>query len=124
MSFPIKVSTTAPVDAETTTLFDTTTAFGLGSFRHLQSVLKRISFGTHNSHSGTLNASRSIDGGTNWRVYSTQAIAASAANTISGPYDFLVDTYLDWKLEWVNGGTTQTTWRPEMQGHPDRVPGT
>jgi hypothetical protein len=120
-SFVISTVTTAPTDGNTVVLFDSTT-LGRGYFRHMP--VKRISFGVHNSHAGTLNAYRSTDFGANWRLYDTRAVVASPANEISGPYDYLVDTFLDWKLEWVNGGTTQTTWRPEMHGHENREPGT
>mgnify|MGYP001588592998 CR=1 FL=1 len=122
-SFTIKVSTTAPVDAESTTLFDSTVAFGLGGFRHLP--IKRISFAVNNSHAFTLIAKRSINGGTTWTTFSSIAVAgAPSAGTITGPYDYLVDTFLDFQLIVTNGGTTQTTWTPEMHGHEDRVPGT
>lgn len=124
-SFPIKVDTTAPTDSDTSTLFDTTTAFGTGVFQNLNRYVKRISFAVNNSHAFTLLAQRSTNGGTTWTTYSSTAIAgAPAANTITGPYDFLVDTYQDWRLRVTNGGTTQTTWTPEMHGHEDRVPGT
>lgn len=119
----IAVSTTAPVDAETTVLFISTTAFGNAKMlRHLG--IKRISFAVEHSHAGTLTAYRSSNSGTSWDVYNVQTVGVPAANNISGPYDYLVDTFDDWKLEWTNGGTTQTTWRPEMHGHMDRQPGT
>lgn len=122
-SFTIKVDTTAPTDGNTTTLFDSTVAFGgAGRMRHLP--VARISFATNNSHTGTLLAQRSIDGGTNWTTYNSTAVAVPAANTISGPYDYLIDTYHEFRLRWTNGGTTQATWTPEMKGHENRQPGT
>lgn len=124
MGFPIKIDTTAPTGANTTTIFDSTTAFGVGYFKHLHHCLKRISFTVLNDQTGTLLAQRSTDGGTTWTTYSSTAVAIPAANTVSGPYDYLVDTYHDWRLRWTNGGSNQTTWTPEMHGHEDRVPGT
>ena len=121
MSFVIKVSTTAPVDAETTVLFDSTTAFGIGVMRNLP--LKRISFAVNNSHSFTLIGKRSINDGTTWTTFYSTTFAAPAASTITGPVDFLVDTYEDFQLSVTNGGTTQTTWTPEMHGHEERVAG-
>lgn len=122
-SFTIFVSTTAPVDAETTTLFNSVTAFGgAGRMRHLP--IARISFGVNTSHGGTLNAQESIDGGTTWRTFDSQVFAAApAANTIHGPVDYLIDVYHEFRLQWVNGGTTQTTWEPMLKGHENRQPG-
>lgn len=121
-SFVIAVSQVAPTDSDTSTLFDSTTAFGIGAMRTLP--IKRISFAVNNSHAGTLLGQRSINDGTTWTTFSSTSVAAPSANTISGPYDFLIDTYEDFRLRWTNGGTTQTTWTPEMHGHEDRVPGT
>jgi len=122
MGFNIAVSTTAPTDSNSVTLFDSTTAFGAGRMQYLP--LARISIGFQNSHAGTLIVQRSSDGGTSWRTFSSTAVAASASNTISGPYDILVDTENDVKILWTNGGTTQTTWTPVLKGHETRVPGT
>lgn len=114
-SFTIAVGGGTPgADANTYVLFDSPTAFGAKVMRSLG--VSRIIFGVKNSQAGTLNASRSIDGGVTWTVYDTRAVAIAAANTISGPFDYLVDTYKDWKLEWVNGGVAQGTWLPEMTG--------
>ena len=121
-SFVVAISTTAPVDAETTTLFTTTTAFGTGAFRNLP--IARFSFSVKNSHGFTLIADRSINDGTTWTTYFSQAYAAAASDAITGPVDFLVDTFEDWRLRVTNGGTTQTTWTPEMHGHENRAPGT
>jgi len=117
----IAVSATAPTDSNDTTLLDTTTAFGPYALPF--SGIKRISFSAEHSHSGTLKAYRSTNGGTTWDQYDERSVAAPGATTISGPFDYLVDTFKAWKLVWTNGGTTQTTWRPEMKGHPDRAPG-
>ena len=122
-SFTIFVSTTAPTDSNTTTLFDSTSAFGgAGRMRHLP--VARISFGVNNSHAGTLLGQESIDGGTTWRTFSSTPVGVPAASTISGPYDFLIDTYHEFRLRWTNGGTTQTTWEPMLKGHENRQPGT
>lgn len=118
-----KISTTAPTGSTTTTLWDSTVALGVGQMRH--SPIRRLSFGVENSHTGTLKAYMSVDGGANWyQVEGDKAVAAAAADDISGPYDYLIDTYSDFKLEWVNGGTTQTTWVPICKGNEKREPGT
>ena len=117
----ISFSTTAPTDSDDTTLFDSTTALGVGVLPI--SGIKRISFSVENSHTGTLKAYRSIDKGVTWDLYDQQSVTVPTATTISGPYDYLVDVHPEWKLVWTNGGTTQTTWRPSMAGHEDRAPG-
>lgn len=120
-SFDIAVSSTAPTDSDTTTLFNSETSWGLNCLSALD--VKRISFGVRNSHAGTLKAYEKSDG-TNWRQFDSQSVGAAASTAISGPYDYLIDTYKNFKLDWVNGGTTQTTWDPVMHGHENRVPGT
>lgn len=121
-SFTIACPTALPGISATVVIFDSTAAFGPKQLRHVP--LARISFAVMNSHTGTLKASRSSNGGTNWDVFDSRAVTVPASNTISGPYDYLIDTYEDFKLEFVNDGTAQTTWRPELKGHENRQPGT
>ncbi len=121
-SFFIAMSTTAPLDAATTTLFNSVDALGARQLRHVP--FARLSLAVENSHAGTIEASFSNDGGANWDVYDSRAVTAAGAGVISGPYDYLIDTYDDFRLRWINGGTTQTTWRPVMRGHENRQPGT
>lgn len=119
------ISTTAPVDAETTTLFNSVTTYG-ASVLPLTGI-SRLQFTVENSHSGTLKLYRSTNGGTNWdqAAGGDLAVAAAGATDVSGPYDYLIDAYVDVKLDWVNGGTTQTTWRPSLTAVVgDRAKGT
>jgi hypothetical protein len=119
--FSIAVSGGTPANTDTVVLFNSVTAFGQGVFRTLG--IKRISFGVENSHAGTLKAYRSTNHGTNWdQVEGDLAVGVAAAADISGPYDYLVDTHLDWKLEFTTSAT-QTTWRPNLMAHHDRQPG-
>lgn len=120
-SWSFIVSQVAPIDSATTTLFDSTVAFGVDVMRHLP--FARISIGFNNSHAFTLNAAESTDKGVTWRVFSATAVGVPAANTISGPYDFLVDIYHEVRFQIVNGGTTQTTWEVICRGHENRQPG-
>jgi hypothetical protein len=121
-SFAIAVSGGTPANTDTVVLFNSVTAFGTGGFRHNKPA--RISFAVENSHSGTLKAYRSTNSGTNWdQVADDIAVAVATSTDINGPYDFLVDTYLDFKLEFTTSAT-QTTWRAELHGHNDRQPGT
>ncbi len=113
---------TPGADSNTYVLFSSVSAWGAKGLP--MTGIQRLVFSLKNSHSGTLNAYMSVDGGTNWDQLDTQAVAAPAAGAISGPYDYLVDPYLDFKLEWVNGGSAQTTWRPVLVGVQDRSVGT
>jgi hypothetical protein len=104
---------TPGADSNDYTLFDSTVCFGVPGKK--STTLKvhditRIVFSVKNSQAGTLTASFSKDSGTTWTAYDVRAVAAAAANTISGPYDYLVDPYPDWKLVWTNGGSAQATW--------------
>lgn len=111
---------TPGADANTYKLFDSIVCFGTGTAGDARNAglaahdINRIEFSVKNSQAGTLNASYSQDKGTTWTVYDTRAVAAAAANTISGPFDYLVDFAPDWKLEWVNGGSAQGTWLPAI----------
>lgn len=95
-------------------MFDSTVAF-YSSTLHAHDI-SRIEFSLKNSHLGTLTAYMSQDKGTTWTAYDVKAVAAAAANTINGPYDYLVDPFADWKLVWTNGGSAQTTWIPALTG--------
>ncbi len=99
---------TAPTDSNTVTLFDSTTLWpgGNGMQNH---HISRAAFAFSQSHNSTLKAYRSIDGGTTWKQVGGD-IALTATTTDLNRRDFLVDDlYPDFKLDWVNGGTTQTT---------------
>lgn len=100
---------TAPTGSATTVIFDSTTV-GSGWFlRHVGA--NRFETVIQNDQTGTLKAYWSDNKGTNWNQYDSQAVAIPAANTSSGPYDYHLDAFKDFKLEWVNGGTNQATWR-------------
>lgn len=99
---------TAPTDSNTVTLFDSTTAFpgGNGMQNH---HISRAAFAFSNSHAATLKAYRSINGGTTWKQVGGDIVLA-ATTTDLNRRDFLADDiYPDFKLDWENGGTTQTT---------------
>lgn len=124
MSFTIALPTAAlalPTGAASIDLFNSVTAFGAKQLRHIP--MKRISFAVEHDQAFTLTAQRSIDGGTNWDTFDVQTVAV-VANTIGGPFDYLIDTYEDVKLFMTNGGVDQTVWRPELHGiESTRQPG-
>lgn len=124
MSFKIGLPTaalSAPAGGATVELFNSVTAFGAGVLSFLP--LKRIQFSAEHDQTFVLNGYRSTNGGTNWDQTFTQSLPV-VANTIAGPIDVLIDGFSDFKLEAVNGGTPQGTWRPELRGIEDtRNPG-
>lgn len=119
MSFTIAVPAAAqalPTGTDTVEIFNSVTAFGARQLRHLP--IKRLSFGVEHDQDFTLTAAVSSDGGTNWDTFDVQNVTV-VANTIAGPFDYLIDTYDDVKLTVTNGGVDQTTWRPFLKGHED-----
>jgi hypothetical protein len=75
-----------------------------------------------NSGAGTLNLYASNDRGANWTQIDTTAVPASAGG-IANPYEALVESLTDWKVEWVNtAAAAQTTWFLDMSLEPQRAP--
>jgi hypothetical protein len=104
----VGISQTAPTDSDTTTLFSSMTTWPLGNGMALNHI-SRAAFAFSNSHAATLKAYRSIDKGTTWKQVGGDIVLA-ATTTDLNRRDFLTDDiYPDFKLDWVNGGTTQTT---------------
>lgn len=105
---------TPGADANTYTLFDSTAlGMGAGAVANMLGA-ERLLLRLQNSHSGTLFAEESPDGGITWnQVYPNTAVAAPAAGA-TNDYDFLIDAYKDFRVRWTNGGSAQTTWRLRM----------
>ena len=100
-------------DANTYPLFNSTTwTLGPGCLPQWGS---RLLFTLDNSQAGTLKAYRSSDKGVSFhQVQNNIAVAAAPAGDVSGPYDFEIDAHPDFKLDWVNGGVAQATWKPTI----------
>lgn len=122
--------TALPTTSETVVLFATAPTFtagvsdgrGFGRKHELQRMrVHRVLLDLTNSHNGTLRAFQSQDRGKTWvQVAPDIAVAASAASS-TNQVDFLVEPYPDWKLVWVNGATTQTTFTVNVVGVDQRV---
>jgi hypothetical protein len=80
-----------------------------------ESKIRRIVVGLINDQAGTLKEYISPDRGVTWTQISSTAVAAIAANS-QNIYDFLVEHYSDWKLEWTNGAAAQTTFTVNIVG--------
>ncbi len=118
----VKVISAAPGgDSNTYNQFNSTVTFGAPTASNSASTtlmahgISRLEFRVANNAAGTLKFYTSTDGGTNWdQTGGDITVAASTSTDINGPYDFLLDPYKDCKLDWVNGGSAQTTWRPNV----------
>lgn len=98
---------TPGADSNTYTIFDSTVAFTGGLDAH---DISRLEFSLNNSASGTRKAYFSQDKGVTWTLYDSTAVSAYSSPTAAGPFDYLLDPYKDFKLDWANGGSAQTTW--------------
>lgn len=122
MSESLKVAVVASTpggDSNTYVMFDSTVSFGVGIDGDPRNAtlrahdISRVTFSVKNSQAGTLRAYMSSNKGTNWDQFGNDiAVPIPSATDISGPYDFLVDTYGDVRISWINGGVAQATWRP------------
>jgi hypothetical protein len=100
-----------PTGANTVVLLNTFTA--LGVFLAVAGV-SRLEFSVKNDQAGTLRLFKSNDGTTWDQTEGDVAVAIPAAGDVSGPYDFLVENYPYIRLDWINGGVSQTVWRPAL----------
>jgi hypothetical protein len=121
------VDTALPTGANTVVLLATAPpsagvagAFTFGNGFQMLGI-HRILVALTNSQAGTLKAYQSLDRGATWvRIVPDTAVAAAAANS-ENIYDFLVEPYADWKVEWTNGGVDQTVFRVNIIGEGQRV---
>ena len=109
-----------PGNAEVVSLFDSVNLFpaagfiGMLGMKRLQIDLAHDQAGTLKWYKTQVRGLTSVDGvgssaTTVWTQIGSLAVAAPAANT-SDQFDFLVEEYADFKLEWTNGATPQTLW--------------
>lgn len=91
---------TAPTDSNTIVLFDSTVAWP-AKRQHQYAGIRRFNWHIRRSHNGTVRLRKSDDRGANWSTVSDTGDAEGS---------FEVHRYDDFQVQWVNGGTTQTTW--------------
>ena len=114
------LGTALPIDATTENLFSTVVAAPDTPNFLASADIHRVVVRLKNDQAGTLKTYRSSDRGTNWSQVSQTSVAA-AASTASNDYDFLVEGYRDFKIDWLNGGVTQTTFAPDISLISDRA---
>lgn len=106
----------APGNNALVKLFDSTTMFGAEACKAISNFgMSRleVSFLSVNQASAALGLIpyASSNGGTNWDQTATGlSIPASSAGTVS-TFDYDIDIYDDFKLEYTAGATGPTTWR-------------
>lgn len=105
-----------PTASNAYTLFDSSTN------GYLNAGIKRVAVTIYHDEAGTLVASVKMPSG-QWRVYYSEPATGSTSTALTGPVDFLVDTFDAWKLEWVNGGVDQTVFEVSMHGLESRLVG-
>lgn len=112
-----------PTGSNTITLFNSFTAFK--GVPLSVCGLHRLSFASKNDQAYTLRMYElTIDGATADQIGGDLAVTASAATDVSGPFDYIIDGFAHVRLDLVNGGVTQGTWRPMLTLLSDRTRGT
>lgn len=110
-----------PGNAETVNIFSTVVAFpGANMIQSME--IHRFYLGIVNDQAGTLKAYKSSNRGVTWTQIDSQAVAA-AAGSAENRSDWLIDPYADWKLDWLNGATPQTTFLVDAALQGERTVG-
>lgn len=114
-----------PGNAEVVSLFDTVNMFPSMASALPGFHMKRLQLDILHDQAGTLKWYKTQSRGltsvtgagssatTVWLQIGTLAVAAPAANT-TDTFDFLVEEYADFKLEWTNGATPQTVFSVDV----------
>jgi hypothetical protein len=102
------VAEVAPTLSTTTVLFDSNSAFQ-GSPLDVNDIVRYIATIT-NSAAGTINVYKSQDAVT-YDLWQQTPVPIPTAPAVANTYDFAVDGLRHIRVDWVNGGVTQTTWR-------------
>jgi hypothetical protein len=104
---------TAPTGANTVVLFNSFVAL-LGTTLDTHDLVRYI-LTVDNNQAGTVNVYRSDDGVT-FYLNTQRAVPIPTGPLIdSGPLDFAIDGLKYIRVDWVNGGVTQTTWHPQQE---------
>lgn len=115
----IKYSGATPgADSGTYNLYDSTSGTGSGARQFGANGCHVFILDLKNSQAGTLKIykgsyPRDTAGATTYSQIEQFTVPA-APTAESNKYEFLVEPYSDWKLDWVNGGAAQVTWLVDM----------
>ena len=111
----IKYTGTAlPTDSDTFVLFDSTTLLPTSKAQGVLQAcgIRRFNWGFLCSHDGVLELDSTDDGGVTWRHVTEVNVDGGTATTRRGSFD--VENFQGFRVRWVNGGTTQTTFEPDL----------
>lgn len=107
-----------PADSDTEPMFTTIGMGGAGWTQ--QAGIKKFLLRLNNDQAGTVKAYKSENRGVTW-VQVDEAAVAIASATVDNKYELVVETFLDWKVDWVNGGVTQTAFGPTIALSTERT---
>lgn len=117
--FPTKITTddsVLPTGSGDTVLFTTSTL--CTGKRQLQSGgISKFAYNIKHDENGSIRVESSKDRGVTWVAEETIVLAAGAS---SSKGDVLIETFDDWRIIWVNGGTDQTVWVTNLALADDR----
>lgn len=112
----VKYSGTTPgADVNTYNLYNSVNDGGAAGFA--MKGIHIVMLDIKNAAAGTLKAYKGSARDTIGAVTYSQIEQFSVpipASTESNKYEFLVEPYSDWKLDWVNGGAAQSTWLVDL----------
>lgn len=112
---------TPGADANTYPIFNSVTAF-TGASMAQNNGLKRLYGAINNVQDGTLKLYYSLDRGVNWVQAGGDMAATAAGATVVTEYDFNIESFPDFKLDFVNGGSAQTGWSVTITLSGERAP--
>lgn len=99
-------------DSNTYVLFSSVTAFPGKRYPGMHGYKRFVVSVRHNNATATvMNLYKSTNRGVNWFLIGT---FSAASTTVDDVFDCLVEHLDDFKVEWVNGGTAQTTFIVSM----------
>lgn len=115
------IGSALPGNAETVNIFSSVVA--LNGKRMAQGAgLHRLIVDIKHDQTGTMKFYVSANRGVTWdQIYDSGVIAAPAA-TSSTIRDFAFEPYDDFKLDWLNGATPQTTFNVRVALTDERAP--
>ena len=101
------IGATPGADTDDYVIFDSTVSMPNGGLTIGDT--KRVLISISHNADGTLKEYKSSDGGTTWiQIAADDAI--TAVSNVDTFKEYQVQPYVDYKVEWTNGNSAQTTW--------------
>ncbi len=113
-------SYTLPVPGADSNAYVLYSTVGYGSaYFHQMGGNHRVRIDVAHTQNGTFNLYKSRDKGVTWRLVDT--LAANSGPAASSVFDVIIEPFLDWKVEWANGGAAQAYFEPDVAILPYRT---